>query len=511
MPLTRQELESKLWKAADILRGQIDSADYKNYIFSMLFLKRLSDRFDEEVGEAMVEGVSREVALSERDEHEFFVPGGASWSAISATSMNLGEALNVASHYIEDENTPRLDGILTGVNWNDESKLGSPANRERIIRSLFDHFSELDLRDGNLQADSGDGTTNVLGDAYEYLINKFADDAGKKGGEFYTPRSVVRLIVQLLQPREGMRICDPTAGSAGMLIFTAQYVKEHGGDVRNLVLEGQERNLGTLAIGKLNLLLHGLLAARLEAGDVIAEPMLKGKWGKLQAYDRVIANPPFSLKNWGREFAAHDPHHRFDRYGALPPKTRGDFAFLLHMLGVTNAQGMVGVVMPHGILFRGGAEGKIRRGIIEADLFEAVIGLAPNLFSGASIPVAICVLNKAKPPERRGKTLFIDAAQQGSFRQGKARNFLDPEHIQNIASAYESFEEVERFAHVADLEEITANDYNLNISRYVDTTEPVEVLSVEEALARLREAERARDEATAKMDALLSELGYAES
>ena len=221
-----------------------------------------------------------------------------------------------------------------------------------------------------------------------------------------------------------------------MLIYAAQYVQEHGGDLRDLALHGQERNLGTLAIGKLNLLLHGLRAARLEAGDVIAEPGLVDGTGRLLAYDRVIANPPFSLKNWGHDFAPNDPHHRFDRYGAIPPKTKGDLAFLLHMLGVTNSQGMVGVVMPHGILFRGGAEGKIRQGIVEADLFEAVIGLAPNLFSGASIPVAICVLNKAKPAERRGKVLFVDAAQEGSFRQGKARNYIDKEHIGRIIEAY---------------------------------------------------------------------------
>ena len=508
MPLTSQELEAKLWKAADILRGQIDAADYKNYIFSILFLKRLSDRFDEEVEQAVAYGVSREVALTDRDEHEFFVPEEARWSWITGEYMNLGESLNVAGYAVEEANTPRLDGVLASTNWNDESKLGSPANRERIIRSLLNHFSDLDLRDSNLRVDAAGGG-NVLGDAYEYLINKFADDAGKKGGEFYTPRPVVRLIVELLKPEEGMRICDPTAGSGGMLIYAAQYVQEHGGDRHNLALHGQERNLGTLAAGKLNLLLHGLRSGRLEPGDIIAEPQLKDGSGRLLSYDRVIANPPFSLKNWGHDFAPNDPHHRFDRYGAIPPRTRGDLAFLLHMLAVTNARGIVGVVMPHGVLFRGHAEGKIRRGIVKADLFEAIIGLAPNLFFGASIPVAICVLNKNKPDDRRGKVLFIDANQEGSFRPGKARNFLDPEHIAKIAETYHAFEEVERFAHIADLDEIEDNDFNLNISRYVDTTEPIEVMSVEEALGQLRNAERARDEAVAKMDELLLELGYA--
>ena len=507
MALTRQELESKLWQAADILRGQIDAADYKNYIFSALFLKRLSDRFDEEIETAVASGLPGDVVLSDPDEHEFFVPEEARWPMLAAASMNLGEALNVASHAVEEANTPRLDGVLTGTNWNDESKLGSPANRERIIRSLLNHFGELNLRDDNLR-DTDGGSGNVLGDAYEYLIYKFADDAGKKGGEFYTPRAVVRLIVELLRPREGMRICDPTAGSGGMLIYTAQYVREQGGDPRNLVLHGQERNLGTLAIGKLNLLLHNLRAARLEPGDVIIEPGLVNSSGRLLAYDRVIANPPFSLKNWGHDFAPNDPHHRFDRYGAIPPRTRGDLSFLMHMLAITNATGMVGVVMPHGVLFRGGAEGKIRRSLVEDNLFEAVIGLVPNLFFGASIPVAICVLNKAKPSERRGKVLFVDANQDGCFRKEKAQNFLDAEHIDRIAKAYRAFEDTDRFARVADLPEIKANDFNLNISRYVDTTEPVEVPSVEEALAHLHEAEKHRDAAVARMDSLLAELGY---
>jgi type I restriction enzyme M protein len=503
MPLTTTELENKLWKAADILRGQIDASDYKNYIFSMLFLKRLSDRFDEEVQKAVAGGVARAVAETDADEHEFFMPKEFRWQALVSASMNLGEVLNRASIEIEAANTPRLDGILKATNWNDDSKLGSPASRERIIRSLLVHFSDLNLRDDNL-----DGR-EVLGDAYEYLISQFADDAGKKGGEFYTPRSVVTLLVELLKPQEKMRICDPTVGSGGMLIYSARYVKEKGGNPANLVLHGQERNLGTLGICKMNMLLHGLRSARIEAGDTIAEPQLQDSQGRLLSYDRVIANPPFSLKEWGSEFAPNDPHHRFDRFGAIPPRTKGDLAFLQHMIATTNATGMVGVVMPHGILFRGGAEGTIRKGIVEADLFEAIIGLAPNIFYGASIPVAICVLNKAKRPERAGKVLFVDAAQAGYFRPGKAQNYLDPEHIQSIVGAYEAFENAPGFAHVADVTEIEGNDYNLNISRYVAPVVDEEQVDIGEVLARLREAERERDEAAKRMDELLAELGYA--
>jgi len=518
MPLNKAELESKLWKAADILRGQIDSSDYKNYIFSMLFLKRLSDRFEEEVENAVRDGVAREIAETDPDEHEFFVPEDCRWRALARTSMGLGEALNAASAKIE-QNNPALKDILRATNWNDDTKLGSPATRERIIRSLITHFSDLDLSDRNTRDETGRHRF-VLGDAYEYLINKFADDAGKKGGEFYTPRSVVRLLVELLNPQEGMKICDPTVGSGGMLIYSAGYVEERGGNPLNLVLHGQEKNLRTLGICKLNMLLHGLRSARIEPGDTIMEPQLLDDHGRLLTYDRVIANPPFSLKNWDtdqreenadpeKRFAANDTHHRFDRYGAIPPRTKGDLGFLQHMIATTNSTGMVGVVMPHGILFRGGTEETIRRGMVRADLFEAVIGLAPNLFYGASIPVAICVLNKAKPAERRNKILFIDAAQPGYFREGKAQNYLDPEHIARIIEAHRAFEELPAFAHVADLGEVEENDFNLNISRYVDTSVAEERIDIGVALAKLHELERERDVAVKKMDELLAELGYA--
>jgi type I restriction enzyme M protein len=507
MPLTEQVLETKLWKAADILRGQIDAADYKNFIFSMLFLKRLSDRFEEEVERAVAEGVDRETAESDPDEHEFFVPQDCRWAALAATQMGLGEELNRAGMEIEAVNTPRLDGILKSTNWNDEAKLGGPANRERIIRSLMTHFSDLDLRDANLRDESG-AHRNVLGDAYEYMIKQFADNSGRRGGEFYTPRWVVRLLVELAEPQERMRICDPTVGSGGMLIYAADYVREQGGNPVNLVLHGQERNLGTLGICKMNLLLHGLGSARIEAGDVIADPQLLDDRGRLLAYDRVIANPPFGLKQWGHDYASGDAHHRFDRFG-IPPRTKGEFAFVEHMLATINPTGKVCVVMPHGILFRGGAEAAIRRNILEADLFEAIIGLAPNLFYGAGIPVAICVFNRAKPPERAGKVLFVHAAQPGYFHQGKAQNYLDPQHIAKIVDAYRAFEDAPRFAHVADPAEIEANDFNLNISRYVDTTVEAEQVDIREALARLRELERERDAAVARMNALLAELGYA--
>ena len=494
--LSVAQLEQYLWSAADILRGSIDSSDYKTYIFGLLFLKRLSDRFEEEAQKLIADGVSETVAWTDPDEHQFFVPDRARWGRIRRTATNIGEALNKACAALEEQNAA-LEGVLAGIDYNDERKLGDARNRDTVLARLVQHFSEVSLRNDRM------AEPDLLGRAYEYLIEQFADDAGKKGGEFYTPRMVVKLIVELLAPTERMRICDPTAGSGGMLIECAHHIERQGGNPRNLTLHGQEKNLGTWAICKMNMLLHGLPDARIEKGDTIRDPKLVDE-GELLLYDRVIANPPFSLDEWGREVAENDGYGRF-RFG-VPPKTKGDLAFVQHMVAVLNASGRLGVVMPHGVLFRGSAEGKIRQGLLQEDLFEAVIGLAPNLFYGTGIPASVLVLNRNKPTARRGKVLFIDAS--GEFEEGSNQNRLRDQDIEHIAGTFRACVDVEKYARVVPLAEIEQNDWNLNISRYVDTSEEEERIDVAEAVRKLRELERERAAAEATMNRYLAELGY---
>lgn len=503
--LTKDELFNHLWKSADILRGSIDSSDYKVYIFGFLFLKRLSDRFEEETQERIREGVPPEVAYSDPDEHEFFVPERARWSELKKLTTAIGDQLNKACMAIEDSN-PSLEGVLANIDFNSESRLGDAKNREGVLARLIDHFSRLDLTNASLSE------PDMLGRAYEYLIDKFADDAGKKGGEFYTPHPVVRLIVELLDPQPGMRISDPTCGSGGMLIESARHVADiegkRLGQPVNITLHGQEKNLGTWAIAKMNLLLHGLRDARIEKGDTIRNPRLLDGDGNLILYDRVIANPPFSLDDWGAIDVSGDTekkgHNRF--IFGIPPKNMGDLAFVQHMLATLNPTGICGVVMPHGVLFRGSGDGRIREAMLKADLIEAIIGLPENLFAGTGIPATVLILNRNKAPERKNKLLFVYGANE--FEERPKKNILGETNIARIVTAFRSWADEERFSRVVEISEIAENDYNLNISRYIDTLEPEEPIDVKAELEKLRIAEAARDAAAERMNLLLKEMGY---
>jgi type I restriction enzyme M protein len=499
--LTLQQLESKLWECADVLRGELSATQYMDYIFGMLFLKRMNDQFSFERNimkkefeeQGMVEEEVEEILNDPSIYETFYIPEQARWDKLKDLNLNIGPELDKAFKAIEDEpKNSELIGVLTTVNYNDKERVP-----DKKLSQLLMIFDSMNLADEYIESE------DILGNAYEYLIKQFADEGGKKGGEFYTPTEVVKVMVNLLKPQEGDRIYDPTCGSGGMLIQSIRYIKEHGGNNKNISLYGQEINLSTWAICKMNMLLHGAKGADIRKGDTIREPKHIEN-GVLKTYDKVLANPPFSLKNWGREEASADEFNRFS-YG-LPPKSYGDLAFISHMVASLNVKGKMASVVPHGVLFRGGAEKKIRTGFLKDDLIEAVIGLPQNIFYGTGIPAAIIVINKNKDEDRKNKVLFIDSSND--FGKEKVKNILRDEDIEKIVKTFDEYKDVEKYASVVDLKTIEENDYNLNISRYVDTTEPEPEVDIDLVLEDIRELKLKMADSEEKLNEYLEELGF---
>ena len=491
--LSLQELEAHLWGAANILRGKIDSSDYKTYIFGLLFFKRISDVWEEEYEDRLAKYKNNEKLAASPDEHRFHIPKHCFWADIRKHTTNIGAELNRAFHAIEDANT-RLKGIFQDVDFNNKDRFP-----DATLEKLLQHFDKYRLRNAEVEGD-------VLGNAYEYLIKQFADDAGKKGGEFYTPKQVVRLLVEILRPDAGMSIYDGACGSGGMLLECCASLRRRKKNPKSLRLYGQENNLNNWAICRINMFLHDIDDAFIERGDTLRHPKhLVGNGKTLMTFDRVIANPPFSLKEWGHdEWSKGDPYGRSE-YG-VPPKGYGDLAFVEHFIWSLNDKGMLGVVLPHGVLFRGGAEGQIRQRMIDADLVEAVIGLAGNLFYGASIPACLLIVNKKKPAERKGKILIINGAEE--YVEGKAKNDLSQANVDKLAAAFHAYADVDRFARVVPVDEVIANDYNLNLTRYVQTAEPEPEIDVKAEYKKLQTLVKERDAAEARMQEYMKELGY---
>ncbi|QOY90182.1 type I restriction-modification system subunit M [Paludibaculum fermentans] len=498
--LTQNQVNQAAWTACDTFRGAVDPAQYKDYILVMLFLKYISDHWNDHVANYRRQYGNDDVRMRRRLERErFILPEGCSFYDLHAqrSEANIGELINMVLEKIEDKNRIKLEGVFRNIDFNSESNLGRVKDRNRRLKNVLEDFAKpaLDLSPSRVNED-------IIGECYIYLISRFASDAGKKAGEFYTPAAVSRLLARLAGPAPGNTICDPACGSGSLLIRAAEEV---GSD--NYALYGQEVNGATWALARMNMFLHSKDAARIEWCDTLNSPALIED-DRLMKFDIVVANPPFSLDKWGAESAEKDKHKRFWR--GIPPKSKGDYAFISHMVEIARPRsGRVAVIVPHGVLFRGGSEGRIRQAFIEENLLDAVVGLPANLFTTTGIPVAILVFDRSREQggtnEDRKDILFIDASKE--FAPGKTQNLMTDEHTQKVIDTYRTRAELDKYSHLASPEEIRENEYNLNIPRYVDTFEPEEEIDV---AALQKEINRLEDELVGvrgQMAGYLKELG----
>jgi len=493
-PINQDEINSVAWRACDTFRGTIDPAQYKDYILVMLFLKYLSDVWKDKCEEYQKEFKGDAERVKRRLARErFILPDGCDYYSLytKRNEANIGELINVALEQIEDANKAKLEGVFRNIDFNSEANLGQTKERNKRLKELLEDFSgeEMDLRPSRV------GKEDIIGNTYQYLIGRFASDAGKKGGEFYTPSEVSELLAKLLAPKKGSRICDPSCGSGSLLIQVGDQVGDN-----DYSLYGQEMNGSTWALCRMNMLVHNKDAARIEWGDTINNPKLIES-DALMKFDTVVANPPFSLDKWGAETAEADKYHRFHR--GVPPKSKGDYAFISHMVETAlEGSGKVGVIAPHGVLFRGGSEGRIRRALLEENTLDAVIGLPEKLFFGTGIQAVILIFNKGRSTKN---VLFIDASRE--FLEGTNQNKLGAEHIAKVVATYQAFKSVDKYAFLASPAKIIENDYNLNIPRYVDTFEPEAPVNLKAVQAEIADLEKELAEVRTQMAGYLRELG----
>jgi len=471
MKITLSQLEQYLSKAAWILKGPVDASDFKIYIFPLLFFKRISDVYDEEYQLALEESEGDVEYASLPEFHRFVIPTGCHWNDVRETTINVGLAIEQALRGIETANQEFLYGIFGDAQWSNKNKLS-----DRLLIDLVEHFSQYTLSNSNVEAD-------MLGNAYEYLIKHFADLTNKKAGEFYTPRSVVRLLGLILDPQEGESVYDPACGTGGMLLECVDHLQAAGKDYRTLKLYGQEKNLTSSSIARMNMFLHGMEDFQIAREDTLMHPAFFDSDG-LKKFDCVIANPPFSLKDWGADTWANDPYGR--NIAGVPPKGNGDMAWVQHMISSMNIKGRMTVVLPHGVLFRKASEQKIRKALLEMDILEAVIGLGPNIFYGTQLAACVLVFKQQKTEHQKNKVLFIDGSDQ--VRVGRAQNFLESEHVTQLFNWYTAYQDVENYVKVVDMSTIVENDYNINIPLYIDKVIEDNLPTVEEAMSNLKEA-----------------------